>query len=198
MLAQGLIARVYNAIRHNEELWNSTLLIVTYDEHGGFYDHVEPPTSVCPDEHKGDYSFDRLGVRVPAVLVSPWLDAGVFSEQLDHTSVGKYLSEKWGINPLGERMRLANSLGGAFGDRNTPRTDTPERISVPSSKISAVVTESVELNENQMALLALSRRLEDEWRMRQKGDGKIFTMQEPPDPNDITALRDRIIRFIED
>jgi phospholipase C len=76
------IATVYNAIRQNRDLWASTALLIVYDEHGGIYDHVPPPS--CPKdgftaspEQTGvpglTFQFDRLGVRVPAILVSPWI-----------------------------------------------------------------------------------------------------------------------------
>jgi phospholipase C len=68
---------VYNALRANDALWMSTLLVVLYDEHGRFYDHVSPPAAVPPDDFQEEYSFDRFGVRVPAVLVSAWVDQGV-------------------------------------------------------------------------------------------------------------------------
>lgn len=81
---ERLIARVYNAIKGNAQLWESTALLITYDEHGGIYDHVRPPG--CPpdgfvaqpaDTGTGKpFLFDRLGVRVPAVLVSPWVPRG--------------------------------------------------------------------------------------------------------------------------
>jgi phospholipase C len=78
------IATVYNAIRQNPELWESTALLIVYDEHGGIYDHVLPP-SCMPDGFVAQpkdtvtgvpFTFDRLGVRVPAVLVSPWVPRG--------------------------------------------------------------------------------------------------------------------------
>lgn len=59
--------------------WNQTLLIIAYDEHGGCYDHVAPPVgAVAPDNLAGEFGFDftRFGVRVPTVLVSPWIEAG--------------------------------------------------------------------------------------------------------------------------
>jgi phospholipase C len=76
------IATVYNAIRQNPDLWKSTALLIVYDEHGGIYDHVPPP-SCPPDGFQATpdqtgvpgltFKFDRLGVRVPAILVSPWV-----------------------------------------------------------------------------------------------------------------------------
>jgi hypothetical protein len=59
---ERLIAEVY-AIRANEELWRSSLLVVLYDEHGGYYDHVSPPPAVPPDHHQEEFAFNRLGVR---------------------------------------------------------------------------------------------------------------------------------------
>ncbi len=79
------IATVYNAIRNNPDLWKSTALLVVYDEHGGIYDHVPPPSCVpdgfaaTPDQTGVPgltFLFDRLGVRVPAILISPWIARG--------------------------------------------------------------------------------------------------------------------------
>ena len=76
------IAQVYNAIRKNPDLWKTTALLIAYDEHGGIYDHVPPPAcppdgfSATPDQTGVPgltFLFDRLGVRVPAILVSPWI-----------------------------------------------------------------------------------------------------------------------------
>lgn len=71
-----LIASVYNAIRTNEALGNSTLFVILFDEHGGFYDHVSPPAALPPDHHTEEYTFDRYGVRVPALLISPYVPTG--------------------------------------------------------------------------------------------------------------------------
>ena len=60
MKAQKLIADVYNALRSNEKLFMSTLLIIYYDEHGGFYDHVAPPNAVAPDDFKDQFLFKRF------------------------------------------------------------------------------------------------------------------------------------------
>jgi phospholipase C len=77
------IGTVYNAIRQNPDLWRSTALLIVYDEHGGIYDHVSPPPCT-PDGYNANvkdtggipFAFDRLGVRVPAILVSPWIAKG--------------------------------------------------------------------------------------------------------------------------
>jgi phospholipase C len=78
LAGEEFIATVYMSILNNEELWKSTLLLIVYDEHGGIYDHVEPP-ACTPDEFQDattGFKFDHLGIRVPAVLVSPWIPEG--------------------------------------------------------------------------------------------------------------------------
>lgn len=93
---EAIIGQVYSAIR-DSPAWENTLLLIVYDEHGGLYDHVFPPTltkavdmpDLGPTKDFG-FKFDRLGVRVPAVLVSPWLDAGtILPDQYDHCSIVK-------------------------------------------------------------------------------------------------------------
>jgi len=122
MRAEKLMADVYNALRANPSLWQSTLLVVFYDEHGGFYDHVPPPMTVAPDQHHDEYAFNQLGVRIPALLISPWIDRRVEMTQFDHTSLLKYLIEKWGLRPLGDRTAHANSIDVAL-IRTVPRAD---------------------------------------------------------------------------
>jgi phospholipase C len=165
--AQALLGSVYNALRQNDRLWNSTLLIVLYDEHGGFYDHVPPPAAVPPDGHSlPNFSFDRLGVRVPALLVSPWVERGIIKTEFDHTSLLKYLTEKWGLGPLTERVARAQSFGPAINTTGQPRMDTPASVplligeAVPEATMAAGVGEP--LNGHQKALIAFSDYLERE------------------------------------
>lgn len=123
MKGEKLIADVYNAIRSQDELWKSSLLVILFDEHGGFYDHVSPPTAIAPDGERAEYTFDRLGVRVPAVLVSPWVDKRVEQTVFDHTSLLRYLTDKWDLGPLGARTAAANSISVGV-QRATLRDDT--------------------------------------------------------------------------
>lgn len=138
MRGEKLIADVYNAIRANPELWRSTLLVVFWDEHGGFYDHVEPPAAIPPDDRPpppyAEYGFDRLGVRVPALLISPWVDARVAHDAFDHTSVLKYLIDRWRLGPLGQRTAAATSIGAAIR-RTTAREDTIARIDLTPEQL---------------------------------------------------------------
>jgi phospholipase C len=159
--AQALLGEVYNALRKNEALWASTLLVVLYDEHGGFFDHVPPPAAVVPDGHTEEYSFDRLGVRVPAVLVSSWIDKAMVNTPFDHTSLLKFVIEQWGLAPLTQRVTQANSIGPLI--RMTgPRQDTPQTVPVPPAQlVSAVQVGRAEPpNVNQEALIAFTERLE--------------------------------------
>lgn len=134
MKGEKLIADVYDALHSNEDLWQSTLLVILFDEHGGFYDHVSPPAAVPPDEHQEEYTFDRLGVRVPAVLVSPWVGKRVESTQFDHTSLLKYLVDKWALGSLGARTASANSIGVAITEP-AARTDTLPFIRVATAEV---------------------------------------------------------------
>ncbi|MGP0032133.1 MAG: alkaline phosphatase family protein [Acidimicrobiales bacterium] len=140
-LGEQLIHDVYVALRSGPA-WASTLLVITYDEHGGCYDHVAPPaTAVAPDASVGEFGFDftRFGVRVPAVLVSPLIPAGtVFrvpagTMDLDHTSILKTVEARFGVPALTARDAAAPDLGGVL-TLTTPRTDDPlAGVVVPTS-----------------------------------------------------------------
>jgi len=131
-LGEVLIQQVYEALR-NGPGWNQTLLLITYDEHGGCYDHVPPPSGATPpDSTPGEFGFDftRFGVRVPAVLVSPLIEAGTIyrapagSMPIDHTSVLKTIELRWGLPALTARDADAPDLSGVL-TLTTPRTDDP-------------------------------------------------------------------------
>jgi len=141
-LGEQLIHDVYYALR-NGPAWNQTLLIITYDEHGGCYDHVSPPTgAVPPDDSAGEFGFDftRFGVRVPSVLVSPLIAAGtVFRPSgtvpLDHTSILKTVEIRWGLPPLTARDAAAPDVGDVL-TLAQPRTDDPlAGVTVPTSTV---------------------------------------------------------------
>jgi phospholipase C len=166
MRAEKLIADIYNAVRANQKLWEKTLLVIYYDEHGGFYDHVVPPAAPPPDEHHEEYAFDRLGVRVPALLVSPWVERRVEHTLFDHTSVLKYLIDKWTLEPLGRRTAAANSIAAAL-TRTSPRADTPNRIELAPDQLRPPDPEAEEKafgrrNGHQQALSALATYLKRE------------------------------------
>ena len=164
-----LIAGVYNAIRGSPALWESTLLVVTYDEHGGFADHVDPPGAVSPDgKNQEGCDFTRYGPRVPALLISPWVRRAPFRPgpgTVDHTSVLKYLTERHKLGPLGNRTASAASIGGAI--ETTPQGDGPEKVGMAPFELLGVAPElppspaaEEELNPNQAGLIDFTRRLE--------------------------------------
>jgi phospholipase C len=137
---EQLFHDVYYALRKGKG-WNNTLLLITYDEHGGNYDHVAPPANaVPPDNSVGEFDgfdFTRFGVRVPALLISPLIPAGtVFRARngtIDHTSFLKTLEERFGLAPLTARDKAAPSLADVLSLAH-PRTDDPlAGIHVPSS-----------------------------------------------------------------
>ena len=133
-----LIRDTFNAIWNNQPLRESTLLVVVYDEHGGLYDHVAPPPTVNPDKKNwaGDpnsldpaFDFTRLGVRVPAVLISPYIPAGTIDHTLyDHGSIiataCKLLLKNVPNASLTDRDRAAKTFEGNL-TLAAPRTDTP-------------------------------------------------------------------------
>jgi phospholipase C len=93
--AEKLVADVYGALRGAPNVWKKTLLIVLFDEHGGYQDHVPPPATVSPDGIPGrldqsflvPFDFKRLGLRVPAILVSPWFQPAVDSTVYSHSTI---------------------------------------------------------------------------------------------------------------
>lgn len=143
----NFIADVYEALRANPAVWANSVLIVTYDEHGGFYDHVAPPAAPNPDglvsPPKGDtasfapiFGFDRLGLRVPALIASPWVAKGsVLSTQLQHTSILATVKDLFGLPAfLTKRDASAASFASLLtSGLSSPRTDTP--MTLPRSTI---------------------------------------------------------------
>ncbi|MEU8031288.1 alkaline phosphatase family protein [Streptomyces sp. NPDC049099] len=140
-LGEQLIHDVYYALRSGPD-WAGTLLVITYDEHGGCYDHIPPPSDAePPDQAVGEFGFDftRFGVRVPTVLVSPLIEPGtVFrvpngSTPLDHTSLLKTVEERWGLDSLTARDRNAPGIGAVL-TLGQPRDDDPlGGVIVPTS-----------------------------------------------------------------
>jgi phospholipase C len=112
--AQYFIAEVYETLRTSPK-WKNSLLVIAYDEHGGFFDPMMPPEAHIPDAVSTDpeRTFGYYGVRVPAVLVSPCVKHGLDDTLLSHASLLKYVLQKWapeGVIQLGERVKYANSL----------------------------------------------------------------------------------------
>jgi phospholipase C len=174
LAAEQLIMNIYQALADNPEVMKRTLFLITYDEHGGFFDHVAPPQSDDFRDgktyRKGDYefSFDLLGPRVPAVLVSPYIPPGTVDHtQYDHSSIVATLRELFtpGSPPLTPRDEKANSF------HNLLSLETPREIGAVlkfkeegvRSILQSTDTSSVpvtQLDEFQLSLIWLAEEVE--------------------------------------
>ena len=118
------LSRIYNAVT-TSPAWKNALLIITFDEWGGFFDHVPPPAA--PDV-KPEYQ--QRGFRVPCLLISPFARRGRVAHGVyDHTSILKLVEWRWGLEPLSVRDAQANNIAAAldFSKRNlqAPRIVVP-------------------------------------------------------------------------
>lgn len=174
---EGLIKRVYEAIR-NSPLWNESLLIITYDEHGGFYDSVPPGSCTAPGDdpknslNKHGFDFTLYGVRVPAIIVSPRIPIETVDHTVyDHSSVVRTLTNWVGINSLTNRDGAANDLASLLSI--SPRSDCPTKLpnpvadSTPSPAPSAEAVASLDAEPlppqgNHWGFLAIAAKMEYE------------------------------------
>jgi phospholipase C len=137
---ENYLAAVYNALR-NSPRWNDTLLIVTFDENGGMYDHVAPPVTTAPapgvvtewDQYlqkQCTFDFTLLGPRIPALLISPWLRSGIAKTQYQNTSILAFIQSLATAGSLTARDASAPSLDSAFAEFGLSqlRTDCPTSI----------------------------------------------------------------------
>lgn len=139
---QKLVKEVYEALRASPQ-WNETLLVITYDEHGGFYDHVQTPyvNVPNPDGNTGPapffFKFDRLGVRVPTIMVSPWIKKGTVitrpngptpNSEFEHSSIPATIKKIFNLssNFLTHRDAWAGTFEQVVDELTSPRTDCPE------------------------------------------------------------------------
>jgi phospholipase C len=135
-LGEQFLLRVWKTVSGGKD-WNSTMLVITFDEHGGCYDHVEPPPAVPPDAAsdpgENGFHFDRYGVRVPTLLISPYIEPGtVFRSPTDvpydHTSILATIRD-WLQIPQDKmlssaRIKQAPTFENVL-TRSTPRADLP-------------------------------------------------------------------------
>jgi phospholipase C len=130
---EALVKTIYDAISGWKN-WSTSLFVIVFDEHGGFFDHVMPGAAVAPGapesaslkEH--NFAFDRFGVRVPAIIVSPYVRPGTIDHTLyDHTSILKTVDKLFGMNgalQVTDRVRAANDFSRVLSLAE-PRTDRP-------------------------------------------------------------------------
>lgn len=135
---ESLIKNLYEAIR-NSRAWNTSLLIITWDEHGGFFDHAIPPAAVPPGDtaptdsnSEFGFTFGQYGVRVPALVISPLIPRKLIDHRVyDHSSLPATLEACFGLNALTQRDAHANNLTPLLSLSN-PRADAPTQLPAPA------------------------------------------------------------------
>jgi len=133
MLGQQLIASVYTALANSPQ-WKNTLLVITYDEHGGYYDHVAPPSDAADDF--ASTGFNQLGVRVPALVIGPYAKASsVVSTRYDHTSALKHIQNMFGTAPLTARVDAATDLTDCIDAERLAAGDWAEPVEIPAVEV---------------------------------------------------------------
>jgi phospholipase C len=154
---EKLVKTVYETIR-NSPHWERSVLLVVFDEHGGFYDHVVPPPAVPPGDTitasyvQNHFQFDQLGVRVPALVISPYVRKGVIDHtQYDHSSMPATVERLFGMKSLTNRDKAANDFLHLLS-LETPRTDAPATL--PDAAVNPDPLRCEEDDESADALLA--------------------------------------------
>ncbi|KAK9452838.1 phosphatidylglycerol specific phospholipase [Dipodascopsis uninucleata] len=146
---EQLIKHIYDALR-NSKYWENTLFIINFDEHGGFYDHVPPPTNIpAPDDnltyeglsdgHNITFDYTRLGVRVPAFLISPWIKPNTLihnegtsyahNSAYTHSSMLHFVQELFELDGLNNRVQWAKTFEHVFTDNLNKKA--PTNLPVP-------------------------------------------------------------------
>ncbi|XP_020202893.1 non-specific phospholipase C4 [Cajanus cajan] len=170
---QKFVKEVYEALRSSPQ-WNETLFVIIYDEHGGFYDHVPTPVEgvPSPDGIVGPkpfmFRFDRLGVRIPAIIVSPWIEPGTVlhepsgpspTSQYEHSSIPATVKKIFNLPEfLTKRDEWAGTFEGLL-TRSSPRTDCPEKLPDPIKLREGAAQEKVKLSEFQEELVQMAATL---------------------------------------
>ncbi|KAG1331821.1 non-specific phospholipase C2 [Cocos nucifera] len=170
---QMFIKEVYETLRASPQ-WNETLLVITYDEHGGFFDHVPTPVRgvPSPDGIVGPdpfyFKFDRLGVRVPTIMVSPWIEKGTVihgpngvpspTSEYEHSSIPATVKKIFDLpsSYLTARDAWAGTFEGIVLSRTEPRTDCPVQLPTPSKIRNGGANEDAKLSEFQQELMQLA------------------------------------------
>ncbi|XP_027177698.1 non-specific phospholipase C2 [Coffea eugenioides] len=175
---QMFVKEVYETLRASPQ-WNRTLLIITYDEHGGFFDHVATPVSgvPSPDGIVGPdpffFKFDRLGVRVPTIMASPWIEKGTVvhspkgspykTSEYEHSSISATVKKTFNLPSfLTKRDEWAGTFESILQTRKEPRTDCPEQLPTPVRIRQGEAKEDAKLTEFQQELVQLAAVLKGE------------------------------------
>jgi phospholipase C len=138
-VGERFIAEVVNALMRAPS-WRHTALFITYDEHGGYYDHVPPPRAIKPDSippvitsADARDGYDRYGFRVPLVVVSPWARRNYVSRVVqDHTSITAFIERKWNLPAMTFRDANADSMTDYFDFRRPSFPEPPALAPAPT------------------------------------------------------------------
>jgi phospholipase C len=138
-LGERFVAQVVNALIR-ARTWKHTALFLTYDEHGGYYDHVPPPPAIPPDSvapilTSDDVpgAFDRYGFRVPTIVISPWAKARYVSRVVhDHTSITAFIERKWNLPAMTYRDANAHPMTNYFDFRKPAFLEPPKLAAAPA------------------------------------------------------------------
>lgn len=169
---QKLVKEVYETLRSSPQ-WNESLLLITYDEHGGFYDHVQTPyvNIPSPDGNTGPapsfFKFDRLGVRVPTIMVSPWIKKGTVisrpngptpNSEFEHSSIPGTIKKMFNLssNFLTHRDAWVGTFEEVVGELTSPRTDCPTMLPDVAPLRQTEVDEGRGLSEFQSEVVQLA------------------------------------------
>lgn len=137
-LGQQFLSLIYGALARSPQ-WSRTMMVLTYDEHGGFFDHVVPPMAA---DDRADQGFSQLGFRVPALVMGPWVKGGQVSSVVhDHTSVLAHIEHMFGLEPLTARDAAAADLSDCL--------DT-ERMAAGGPALAPAEVPAVEIDESQI------------------------------------------------
>ena len=160
---QAFLASIHDALAQSPQ-WNRCLMVVTYDEHGGFYDHVPPPETAddLPE-------FRQLGFRVPSLLIGPQVKRGALIDtQFDHASVIATVSKKFDLEPLTARVAAVSDLSSGIDPRFVDNPQPP--IQLPAVELE-LQREFVHPGRNfggQVELAQLADRSGIDWRSRSR------------------------------
>ncbi|KAJ7964987.1 Non-specific phospholipase [Quillaja saponaria] len=169
--------KVYETLRASPR-WNETLFVITYDEHGGFFDHVPTPVSGVPSTNgivRPDpflFKFDRLGVRVPTIAVSPWIEKGTVvhgpnespfpTSEYEHSSIPATVKKLYDLSSfLTKRGEWAVTFEGIVEKKTQPRTDCPELMQLAAVLKDHILTSFPDKIRNEMNVKQGKEYMED-------------------------------------
>jgi phospholipase C len=207
---QKFVKEVYETLRSSPQ-WNQTLFLITYDEHGGFFDHVPTPVKdvPSPDDIVGPdpffFKFDRLGVRVPTIMISPWIDKGTVihgpngpypSSQFEHSSIAATVKKLFNLKSdfLTKRDAWAGTFEDVVQKRSSPRTDCPETLADPPKIRKSEANEEAKISEFQEELVQLAAQLNGDYTLKSYPEeiGKKMNVREAK-----KYMGDSVRRFFE-